>query len=97
MVCVGPEHPGTGFRPIADLPHVGQYLDDLNRQILTRIEESGEAFLSNAIVHGKFALRMCIVNFRTTLQDILSLPGIVERHGWKLDRSLRPRESSMRA
>ncbi len=77
------------LRPIAASPRVREYLDELNRQTLTRIEESGEAFLSNAIVHGKFALRLCIVNFRTTLEDILSLPDIVERHGRELDRSLR--------
>jgi aromatic-L-amino-acid decarboxylase len=77
------------LRPIADAPRVREYLDELNRRTLTRIEESGEAFLSNAVVHGKFALRLCIVNFRTALDDVMSLPEIAERHGREMDRILR--------
>jgi glutamate/tyrosine decarboxylase-like PLP-dependent enzyme len=77
------------LRAAASSPEVSEYLDELNRQTLTRIEESGEAFLSNAVVHGRFALRLCIVNFRTTLADVLSLPDIVERHGREADRALR--------
>lgn len=60
------------------------YLDRLNTEILTRIETGGEAFLSNAVVNGKFALRACIVNFRTSLEDIEALPGIVARMGQQL-------------
>ena len=57
------------------------YLDRLNTAILSRIESGGEAFLSNAVVDGKFALRACIVNFRTSLEDIEALPEIVARVG----------------
>jgi glutamate/tyrosine decarboxylase-like PLP-dependent enzyme len=60
------------------------YLDRLNAAILTRLESGGEAFLSNAVVNGKFALRACIVNFRTSLEDIEALPGIVSRLGREL-------------
>jgi len=60
------------------------YLDRLNSEILTRIESGGEAFLSNAMVHGKFALRACIVNFRTSLEDVEALPEIVARTGRQL-------------
>jgi glutamate/tyrosine decarboxylase-like PLP-dependent enzyme len=60
------------------------YLDRLNAAILTRLESGGEAFLSNAVVNGKFALRACIVNFRTTLEDVEALPGIVSRLGREL-------------
>ena len=41
------------------------------------IEKSGAAFLSNAVVDGKYLLRMCIVNFRTSLEDIEALPGLI--------------------
>jgi aromatic-L-amino-acid/L-tryptophan decarboxylase len=78
------------LRHDADLPRIREYLDELNRQILTSIEESGEAFLSNAVVRGRFALRLCIVNFRTGLDDVLALPEIVERHGGLVDQSIRP-------
>ena len=65
------------------------YLDELNLKLLTRLQASGEAYLSNAVVHGKFALRACIVNFRTSLADIEALPPIVIRMGKALDLEMR--------
>jgi glutamate/tyrosine decarboxylase-like PLP-dependent enzyme len=65
------------------------YLDRLNGDILTRIESGGEAFLSNAVVNGKFALRACIVNFRTSLEDIDAVPKIVARLGRRLHEANR--------
>jgi len=62
----------------------------LNNELLTRIQNSGEAYLSNAVVNGKFALRACIVNFRTTRMDIESLPPLVVRLGKETDAQLRP-------
>jgi glutamate/tyrosine decarboxylase-like PLP-dependent enzyme len=56
-------------------------IDEINHEILTRLENSGEAFLSNAVVDGKFALRACIVNFRTSLEDIEGLLPIIARIG----------------
>jgi glutamate/tyrosine decarboxylase-like PLP-dependent enzyme len=41
------------------------YLDRLNEAVLERIQRSGEAFVSNAVVDGRYLLRACIVNFRT--------------------------------
>ncbi|MDQ4079015.1 MAG: aminotransferase class V-fold PLP-dependent enzyme [Chloroflexota bacterium] len=66
------------------------YLDELNRTLLTDLMEGGEVFLSNAVIGGKFVLRACIVNFRTTLDDIEALPGIVARRGRALDAEMRP-------
>jgi aromatic-L-amino-acid decarboxylase len=85
----------TTFRYVPTDLHSGdekaeQYLDQLNRELLTRLQNSGEAYLSNAIIHGKFALRACIVNFRTSLADIESLLPIIVRMGADLDQSLRP-------
>lgn len=70
-------------------PETGNYLNELNRTVLERIEAGGQAFLSNAIVDDRFLLRLCIVNFRTTREDIEALPRIVERHGREADRELR--------
>jgi glutamate/tyrosine decarboxylase-like PLP-dependent enzyme len=69
---------------------VETYLDQLNSEVLTRLQNSGEAYLSNAIVRGRFALRACIVNFRTTQADIEALPPLVVRIGEKTDGELRP-------
>jgi aromatic-L-amino-acid decarboxylase len=45
-------------------------LDDLNRRILDRVNRRGRVYLSNATIHGHFALRACIVNHRTTEPDV---------------------------
>lgn len=51
----------------------------VNERLLDRIQKSGELFLSNAIIDGKFALRACIVNFRTQPRHIAEIPKIVLR------------------
>ncbi len=68
---------------------VREYLNTLNQRILTRIEEGGEIFLSNAMLEDRFVLRMCIVNFRTSLEDVGVLPEAVVRYGRAADRELR--------
>jgi glutamate/tyrosine decarboxylase-like PLP-dependent enzyme len=56
-------------------------LDALNEEVLARLTAGGEAYLSNAMIGGRFALRACIVNFRTTAADVDALPEIVARVG----------------
>jgi glutamate/tyrosine decarboxylase-like PLP-dependent enzyme len=67
------------------------YLNELNRELLTRLQQGGEAYLSNAVIAGKYALRACIVNFRTTLQDVEALLPIIVRIGNEVDKELRPK------
>jgi glutamate/tyrosine decarboxylase-like PLP-dependent enzyme len=66
------------------------YLDRLNREVLSRMNNGGQVYLSNAIVDGKFALRACIVNFRTSQSDIQELPPLVLQIGREIDSELRP-------
>jgi len=86
----------TTFRYVpADLrPHTGQaaverHLDALNRQLLDRVQQGGEAFVSHAVIGERYALRACIVNFHTTRADVGALPAIVTRIGQQLDAGLR--------
>jgi glutamate/tyrosine decarboxylase-like PLP-dependent enzyme len=65
------------------------YVQELNQALLTRLERSGEAFLSNAMIGGRFALRACIVNFRTSAADIEALPPLLARLGREADSELR--------
>jgi glutamate/tyrosine decarboxylase-like PLP-dependent enzyme len=67
-----------------------EYLNQLNTELLTRLQNSGEAYISNAVNDGRFVLRACIVNFRTSLADIEALPEIVLRIGREVDAELRP-------
>jgi glutamate/tyrosine decarboxylase-like PLP-dependent enzyme len=86
----------TTFRYVpSDLrSHVGtekveHYLNELNQQLLTALEKSGDAFLSNAVLGNRFVLRACVVNFHTSLKDIEDLPPILARLGRETDRTLR--------
>lgn len=66
-----------------------EYLNQLNEALLTNLQQEGEVFLSNAVLHGTYALRACIVNFRTNLKVIEKIPKIVLRIGRSLDAELR--------
>jgi len=65
------------------------YLNRLNQELLERLQRSGEAFVSHAIIDGRYVLRACIVNFRTDVPDIEALTEIVVRHGRAVDAALR--------
>jgi glutamate/tyrosine decarboxylase-like PLP-dependent enzyme len=69
---------------------VAKYLNELNEEILTRLQKGGEVFLSNAFVDDRYLMRACIVNFRTTLTDVEALPEIVVRVGTAADKEMRP-------
>jgi aromatic-L-amino-acid/L-tryptophan decarboxylase len=75
----------------AELDSVGAdaYLNELNQALLERIQGSGEAFVSNAVVRGRYLLRACIVNFHTAYADVDALPEIVVRLGREVDAELR--------
>ena len=58
------------FRYVGDLSSPFPEADRVNLDILRRINERGRVYLSNATLHSKFCLRVCIVNHRTTDSDI---------------------------
>ena len=78
------------LRPQLGSDEVEKYLNVLNQHLLSALEKSGEAFLSNAVVDGRFLLRACIVNFHTSLDDIEALPHMLSRLGKEADALLRP-------
>ena len=78
------------LRPRLGEPEVDSYLDSLNQRILDRTQREGEAFVSNAVIGGRYVLRACIVNFRTELADVQAVPGIMLRVGRELDAAGRP-------
>ena len=49
----------------------------------------GEAFLSNAVIDGRYLLRACVVNFHTSRADVEAVPEIVARTGRAIDAELR--------
>jgi glutamate/tyrosine decarboxylase-like PLP-dependent enzyme len=81
----------TTFRYVPDAlkPGVGtpegeEKLNRLNQELMERIENSGVAFITNAVIDGKFLLRACIVNFRTTSEDLARVVEVCERLGREL-------------
>ena len=71
---------------------VRAYLNELNKVIQARMERGGEAFVSNAVLGDVYALRMCVVNFRTIADDVVALADISERLGRQADAELRPED-----
>jgi glutamate/tyrosine decarboxylase-like PLP-dependent enzyme len=66
-----------------------KYLDRLNAELVERLQAGGEVYLSNAVVGGRYFLRTCLVNFRTSRRDIEAIPEIVVRAGRTLDGQMR--------
>jgi glutamate/tyrosine decarboxylase-like PLP-dependent enzyme len=52
-------------------------LDAHNERILQALQGDGRVYLSNATVDGRFALRACITNFRTTRADVEQVLTVV--------------------
>ncbi len=66
-------------------------LNRLNQQVLDALLASGRAYVSNAMVDGRFVLRSCIVNFRTTEADLRELvDAVVEIGRAQAARTVRP-------
>lgn len=52
---------------------------------MLELAKSGRAFVSQAIIEGNFALRACIAKFRTSANDIKTLPALIKELWAKLD------------
>jgi aromatic-L-amino-acid/L-tryptophan decarboxylase len=62
-----PAYEASGQEERARLDHE---IDALNERILIRLQRAGSSYLSNARVGGRFALRGCVMNFRTERRDM---------------------------
>jgi glutamate/tyrosine decarboxylase-like PLP-dependent enzyme len=58
------------FRYIGNHSSSEDALNSRNAAILRRVIQRGRVYLSNATLCGKFCLRACIVNHRTTAEDV---------------------------
>jgi glutamate/tyrosine decarboxylase-like PLP-dependent enzyme len=45
-------------------------IDAFNERLLVALQRDGSSYLSNATLNGRFALRGCVLNYRTTLRDM---------------------------
>jgi aromatic-L-amino-acid/L-tryptophan decarboxylase len=60
-------------------------LDAHNERLLAALQRDGRVYLSNAALDGRFALRACITNFRTTRADIERTLAVVRELGASRD------------
>ena len=63
-------------------------LDVLNQRVMEEVQASGAAFLTQTTLHGRFALRACILHYATTEMDLAALVEVVRATGGRLDRTL---------
>ena len=47
-----------------------QAIDDFNERLLIALQRDGSSYLSNTTLGGRFVLRGCVLNYRTTLRDM---------------------------
>jgi len=47
-----------------------QAIDGFNERLLVALQQDGSSYLSNAMLGGRFALRGCVLNYRTTSRDM---------------------------
>lgn len=62
-------------------------LDALNKRIMEEVQAEGKAFLTQAAVHGRFALRANVLHYATTEADIRALVDVVRETGAALTPS----------
>ena len=59
-------------------------IDAFNERLLIALQRDGSSYLSNATLGGRFALRGCVLNYRTTLRDMEILLDDLRRVGRSL-------------
>jgi len=57
-------------RELRDDASAERYLNRLNEALMMELQLGGEVFPSNAVIDGRFALRACIVNYRTEVAQM---------------------------
>jgi aromatic-L-amino-acid decarboxylase len=50
--------------------NIEEQLNQLNERLLVALQHDGSSYLSNALINGRFSLRGCVINYRTTLEDM---------------------------
>jgi aromatic-L-amino-acid decarboxylase len=69
-------------------------IDAFNERLLVALQRDGSSYLSNATLNGRFALRGCVLNYRTTLRDMEILLDDLRRVGRSLPTSVQVQTTS---
>jgi glutamate/tyrosine decarboxylase-like PLP-dependent enzyme len=71
-----------------------QAIDAFNERLLVALQRDGSSYLSNATLSGRFALRGCVLNYRTTLRDMEILLDDLRRVARSLPASAQAQNAS---
>jgi len=69
----------AGLATTADVPAVGEHIDDLNVRLMEAVNGTGRAFLSHTRLRGHFVIRVAISNLRTVDTDLDEVWTILRR------------------
>ena len=61
-------------------------LNRVNKLVMEMVQAGGDAFLSSALLNGRFALRACVLHYATTPEDVAALISAVRRTGESIVR-----------
>ncbi len=73
------------FAP-AELSGKEDELNRINKRVMEMVQAGGDAFLSSAMINGRFALRACVLHYATTPEDVAALISAVRRTGESMMR-----------
>ena len=76
--------PDLSTVPFRRLPVSGD-VDDHNVRLARALQADGRVYVTSAVIDGRACLRPCIVNFRTTTDDINALVAITEEVGQSIE------------
>ena len=65
-------------------------LDAHNERLLGAAQRDGRVYVSNAVIRGRFALRACVTNFRTTTADVERTIDVLREVGARVVRAYGP-------
>jgi aromatic-L-amino-acid decarboxylase len=66
---------------------IEEEIDGWNERLLVALQQDGSSYLSNALINGRFSLRGCVINYRTTPGDMEILLEDLRRVAKTLERS----------
>jgi len=92
------EEPGFECLSVPDLSVISfQYrpeqassseVDDFNRKLLEKIIRSKKLFLSSTLLNGRFVIRVCILSFRTHLNEAKDAFHVITSMAKELEKEL---------
>ncbi|MGA9573778.1 MAG: pyridoxal-dependent decarboxylase [Lysobacterales bacterium] len=62
--------------------------DDFNRKLVAAVQADGKVFISSTLISGQFFLRLAVLHFRTHLQQVDYLLGLLQKLAIELNQAI---------